>query len=98
MSTAPMESIVTIVVAVFTALLLTSNTCVFIIGILCGHCCTKKRVRLDQESMHSAGGSSSINRAPIYENVDLNTPEQYLELQENVAYCHIIVNDSELSQ
>ena len=55
-------------------------------------------MRLDQDGMNSAGGSSSINRAPIYENVDLNTPEQYLELKENVAYCHIIVNDSELSQ
>ena len=74
--------IVTVILATAGALLLTSNTIIFIIGCVCGHCISQRRKK------RAIGDNQPT---PIYENYQLKTiraEEQELELEMNKAYGH----------
>ena len=78
-------NVVTVTVASSAAVLLTSNTLLFIVGCLCGH-------YLCQKCKKVANRDTQLQSAPVYENLQqkiTKADEQEVELEKNMAYGHI---------
>ena len=81
-----------IILATSLAMLLLSNSFIFIAGFVCGRCCCRANCRKATEEITDTTQPVSHSPPAIYENLQLNTvnneEQEYLDLElaENMAY------------
>ena len=87
-------------VATSVAVLLTSNVIIFILGFVCGHCCSLTKHKnttegtTDLQTGEILQPHQDFQPPTIYENIELETEtmtveEQDPEISTNVAYGHL---------
>ena len=76
-------NVVTVILATSAAVLLTSNTILFIMGCVCGHCLSQKCKKLTNTE------DIPNQPVPLYGNLQLRATKPEPELSLNVAYGYL---------